>query len=108
MPSVYARCQRGEQPWATRPDRRADRGPGRCPPSPPTGSAESPTEGESPMSRSSRSFRPAAAVACGLALAVPLLPTPAVAADPPWTTVASGLDSPRQLSFTGDTLYVAE
>ncbi len=54
-----------------------------------------------------RLSRPAA-VACGLALAVPLLPTPAVAADPPWTTVASGLDNPRQLSFTGDTLYVAE
>ena len=50
-----------------------------------------------------RLTRPAA-VACGLALAVPLLPTPAVAADPPWTTVASGLDNPRQLSFTGDTL----
>ena len=53
-------------------------------------------------------FSRPAAVACGLALAVPLLPAPAVAADPPWTTVASGLDNPRQLSFTGDTLYVAE
>jgi hypothetical protein len=33
----------------------------------------------------------------------------AVAAPPPgWEVVAQGLDNPRQLSFTGDTLYVAE
>ena len=49
-----------------------------------------------------------AALVSGLALALPLLTAPAGAADPPWTTVASGLDNPRQLSFTGDTLYVAE
>lgn len=28
--------------------------------------------------------------------------------EPPWKTVASGLDNPRQLSFTHGTLYVAE
>jgi hypothetical protein len=44
----------------------------------------------------------------GLVLALPLVAAPTQAADPPWTTVATGLDNPRQLSFTGDTLYVAE
>ena len=32
----------------------------------------------------------------------------AVPSDPPWVTVASGLDNPRLLSFSGHALYVAE
>lgn len=56
-----------------------------------------------------------------VALASPLLASPAVAdgrtdphhphpapGDPPWVTVASGLDNPRLLSFSGHSLYVAE
>jgi hypothetical protein len=52
-----------------------------------------------------------------VALASPALVSPAVAgsartgaaaSDPPWTTVASGLDNPRLLSFAGHALYVAE
>ena len=39
-----------------------------------------------------------------------LAAAPLASADPPpfWPVVAQGLDNPRQLSFTGDTLYVAE
>lgn len=52
-----------------------------------------------------------------VALASPALVPPAVAgtarhgaaaSDPPWTTVASGLDNPRLLSFSDHALYVAE
>ncbi|WP_457207567.1 ScyD/ScyE family protein [Nocardioides sp. P5_C9_2] len=52
-----------------------------------------------------------------VALTSPALVSPAQAAqthggdsggDPPWRTVATGLDNPRQLSFSGGSLYVAE
>lgn len=48
-------------------------------------------------------------LAAALALAVPAVTGgPVQAEDPPWEEVASGLDNPRQLSFTGGALYVAE
>ena len=53
-------------------------------------------------SRSRRLVAAAASVVCAGAVLAP----PASAAEP--EVVASGLNNPRQLSFTGDTLYVAE
>ncbi len=47
-----------------------------------------------------------AATATAAALVATVLAPPASAAE--WDVVASGLDNPRQLSFTGNTLYVAE
>ncbi len=47
-----------------------------------------------------------ALVAAGLAATTPSAATPP--SDPPWTTVASGLDNPRLLSFAHGALYVAE
>lgn len=55
-----------------------------------------------------------AALTSGLALTLPLLAMPATLAgpaaaeDPPLTTVASGLDNPRHLSFSHKALYVVE
>ncbi len=47
-----------------------------------------------------------AATAAATALATTFLAPPASAVE--WDVVASSLDNPRQLSFSGDTLYVAE
>ncbi len=43
-----------------------------------------------------------------LAATLVVAPVAHAAPPPPWEVVAQGLDNPRQLSFTGDTLYVAE
>lgn len=57
----------------------------------------------------------ALATVASTALATALITVPVQAessagpsSDPPWTTVASGLDNPRLLSFSGRALYVAE
>lgn len=50
-------------------------------------------------------------VAASLALVVSTTAAPAAARKPapaPWTTVATGLDNPRLLSWSGQSLYVAE
>lgn len=63
------------------------------------------------MSRPPVLRRLAVLVSAGIALttAGPLAPPASGTPPPPWTTVASGLDNPRLLSFgPGDALYVAE
>lgn len=61
------------------------------------------------MSLFHRPARPVLAGTAAIALAATLLGAPASAdTDPPWEEIASGLDNPRQLSFTRGTLYVAE
>ena len=56
--------------------------------------------------RSSRRLGMLVATASAVAIATTFLTPPASAAE--WDVVASGLDNPRQLSFRGSSLYVAE
>ncbi len=62
------------------------------------------------MSTISSKPRAVAAISAMLALGAALVAAPGAVATPPpgWEVVAQGLDNPRQLSFTGNTLYVAE
>ena len=85
------------------------RGAGASSARPPTAPCPSPCGPGGPISLTTsptRRLATLAATATAAALVATVLAPPASAAE--WDVVASGLDNPRQLSFTGNTLYVAE
>ena len=58
------------------------------------------------MHRLRRTTAITASAVVALAMVIPI--SPAAAADPPWQVVASGLDSPRHLTYASGDLYVVE
>ena len=58
------------------------------------------------MHRLRRTIAITASAVVALAMVIPM--SPAAAADPPWQVVASGLDSPRHLTYASGDLYVVE
>ena len=58
------------------------------------------------MHRLRRTIAITASTVVALAMVIPM--SPAAAADPPWQVVASGLDSPRHLTYAAGDLYVVE